>query len=370
MADVIKEDKKRDMDIDTVKGIAIILMVIGHCGPVFSRYIYLFHMAVFFIASGYCEYGKTLNAKEFVAKKIKSLWIPFAVYNGVFTLLNNLFCTIGIYSTDASILDIASGQQVSHIYSVQEMLRVFIKNIFFLNEPQMGGASWFLKTMFTVQIFYLVVYLMCKKSGRKIFAYFIALLYVVIAGFISSLSVDLPFRLHAFFAAYTTFSLGLFLKKWKMYESFYINKITPIISLALLLLMSNYGKIEMIDGKITNPIFFTVCSITGWSLLLSIARCSTVKIKRFFGFVNRFAIEILLLHFLAFKIITAIYILTTGSSWEMLALFPVIPVLGEKYWFLYTLVGVFFPVLFGIAMTKTRLALLLMIDKNFKRMKV
>lgn len=143
MADLIKEDKKRDMDIDTVKGIAIILMVIGHCGPVFSRYIYLFHMAVFFIASGYCEYGKTLNAKEFVAKKIKSLWIPFAVYNGVFTLLNNLFCTIGIYSTDASILDIALGQQVAHVYSIQETLRVFIKNLFFLNEPQMGGKLVF-----------------------------------------------------------------------------------------------------------------------------------------------------------------------------------------------------------------------------------
>ena len=189
---------------------------------------------------------------------------------------------------------------------------------------------------------------MCKKSGRKIFAYFIALLCVVIAGFISSLSVDLPFRLHAFFAAYTAFSLGLAVKKWKIYERFCINKFVPIISLIMLLLLSNYGKIEMIDGKITNPIFFTVCSITGWSLLLSIARCSTVKIKRFFGFVNRFAIEILLLHFLAFKIITAIYILTTGSSWEMLALCPVIPVFGGKYWFLYTLVGVIVPIIFGL----------------------
>lgn len=139
MAQITTETSKRNIDVDVVKGMAIVLMVIGHCGPLFSRYIYLFHMAVFFIASGYCEYGKVIDGKVFVLKKVKSLWTPFAVYNGTFTLLNNLFCYSGIYSTDTNILNLASGQKAAHVYSLKETLWMFIKNVFFLGEPQMGG---------------------------------------------------------------------------------------------------------------------------------------------------------------------------------------------------------------------------------------
>lgn len=39
----------RDRNIEGIKGMAIILMVMGHCGFPFARLIYLFHMAVFFI---------------------------------------------------------------------------------------------------------------------------------------------------------------------------------------------------------------------------------------------------------------------------------------------------------------------------------
>lgn len=47
---------KRDNCVDIVKGIAIIFMVLGHIGisDDITRFIYLFHMAVFFMASGYC----------------------------------------------------------------------------------------------------------------------------------------------------------------------------------------------------------------------------------------------------------------------------------------------------------------------------
>ena len=42
----------RNTDIDIIKGTSIILMVWGHASGSFKHWIYLFHMAVFFIASG------------------------------------------------------------------------------------------------------------------------------------------------------------------------------------------------------------------------------------------------------------------------------------------------------------------------------
>lgn len=40
-------NKERNISIDIIKGIGIILMVGGHCGMPFTHFIYLFHMAIF-----------------------------------------------------------------------------------------------------------------------------------------------------------------------------------------------------------------------------------------------------------------------------------------------------------------------------------
>ena len=50
-------EKERNVHIDIIKGIGIILMVYGHAAAPFKHFIYLFHMAIFFMASGYCGGG-------------------------------------------------------------------------------------------------------------------------------------------------------------------------------------------------------------------------------------------------------------------------------------------------------------------------
>lgn len=47
-------NEKRDTNIDIIKGVVIIIIVGGHCRMLFTHFIYLFHVAIFFIASGFC----------------------------------------------------------------------------------------------------------------------------------------------------------------------------------------------------------------------------------------------------------------------------------------------------------------------------
>lgn len=81
---------KRDTTLDIIKGILIILVVVGHSGA-FYNYIYLFHMAAFFIISGYCykeTYNQSLKSlQELLLKKIKRLYIPFVCINSLFLIL-------------------------------------------------------------------------------------------------------------------------------------------------------------------------------------------------------------------------------------------------------------------------------------------
>ena len=49
--------KQRDGVLDAMRGIGIVLMVVGHSGFAGTAYIYLFHMALFFMLSGYFSTG-------------------------------------------------------------------------------------------------------------------------------------------------------------------------------------------------------------------------------------------------------------------------------------------------------------------------
>lgn len=63
----------RDRSVDIAKGLGIILMVMGHAGMPHSSIIFRFHMALFFILSGWCFSDKYLdgikNVLTFVEKK-------------------------------------------------------------------------------------------------------------------------------------------------------------------------------------------------------------------------------------------------------------------------------------------------------------
>lgn len=69
--------------LDIAKGITILLMVIGHSNiPERLHYlIWVFHMPLFFIASGYSTNWHKYNLATFIKNKNKTLLVPFAIYS-------------------------------------------------------------------------------------------------------------------------------------------------------------------------------------------------------------------------------------------------------------------------------------------------
>lgn len=107
--------KKRNEFIDIIKGVAIILVVIGHCiqygsgkeffvsnnffhNPLF-KFIYSFHMPLFMLVSGYLFYF-TIQKKTWIVikEKIKGLLFPLISWNSFFLLISIfLFGSISPY---------------------------------------------------------------------------------------------------------------------------------------------------------------------------------------------------------------------------------------------------------------------------------
>lgn len=72
-------DKKRIDYIDIARGIAIILMVIGHCCKGFDRkIIFSFHMPLFIIVSG-MFFKEDRKFKDTIIKLFKKLIIPYCI---------------------------------------------------------------------------------------------------------------------------------------------------------------------------------------------------------------------------------------------------------------------------------------------------
>ena len=75
--------KERISWIDFAKGIAIILVVLGHSIDEGSlqKFIYVFHMPFFFVASGFLlnldKWGGAENYKPFADKLVRRLLVPY-----------------------------------------------------------------------------------------------------------------------------------------------------------------------------------------------------------------------------------------------------------------------------------------------------
>ena len=73
------QKKKRIQYIDIARGIAIILMIIGHVIEGLPRkIIYSFHMPLFIIVSGLLY--KDRNAKDTIKNILKKLILPYAIW--------------------------------------------------------------------------------------------------------------------------------------------------------------------------------------------------------------------------------------------------------------------------------------------------
>lgn len=71
--------------LDIAKGLTIILMVLGHTSiPEFaSRFIWAFHMPLFFIASGWTTNWEKKSLVEFTRHKFRTIMVPFFVYSAI-----------------------------------------------------------------------------------------------------------------------------------------------------------------------------------------------------------------------------------------------------------------------------------------------
>lgn len=131
---------KRDDVFDVMKGIAILAMVIGHSTipKLLERFIFVWHMPLFFLVSGY--FYKPKPIEEYVRKNARQLLLPYFFTSVVLILL-----------TAVKYLATGKGDTLNIVIAA-------IVGNGTVNNPTFSeysiGAIWFLLAMFWCRVIY------------------------------------------------------------------------------------------------------------------------------------------------------------------------------------------------------------------------
>lgn len=353
-----KAENKRMDEIDIIKALAIIGMVLGHADAPFSKFIFLFHMAVFFIASGFCYKATASDSVKSVIstinKKLKLLWLPYFVWNLVYSLLNNLFIKINVYTDNQGLLNYVSGSHVKthQFMNAIDIIKNVMKGAIFSGGTEMGGAFWFLKILFAVSVCYCVGdFLAIKVFKQSLIVQLIVSVILLTIGY--SLHGQRIYGIAQVASCYCLYFMGYLLKLMKAkYQGWNWKQFLPvfIVSFAVLLLLNQFGGVALDRNSYENPAFLLATSFMGWCFLYSIAYFITLlPIKNFFLAIGKRTLTIVIFHFLSFKIVAIIVVKVYSLPDFCMAAFPNLHGAKGMWWLAYTIVGVGIPVVLNIS---------------------
>ena len=139
--------KNYNPSVGYLKALGILLMVFGHSGNTnhINHFIYMFHMPLFFIASGYCFKDKYLSTpRKYIYNKVKGIYWPYVKWSLLFLLLHNVCFNLHLYSDQYG-----WKEYVSHLYAPSEFLGLATSIIFKMHgHEQLLGGYWFMNALF------------------------------------------------------------------------------------------------------------------------------------------------------------------------------------------------------------------------------
>jgi acyltransferase len=274
--------------IDTLKGIGILLVVLGHTyiPEILQKYIYSFHMPLFFYISGYLHSQKQHTFKDFLQKKYKSLIVPYILFTIISVIIMLLRAFWG------------NKENISLYQLILQCLYIDDKVIW--NTP-----IWFLVVLFIVEnLFYFIV-------KKKLLSNLLIMFSFILIGLVFAFySIKLSFGLSIACIALSFYNLGYLSKKYYIIQ-YLVNKKKFILGIIISFLLNIlFGLIlnDRVDMyKISygdNFISFYIAAIAGIIFWIYISHI--ISKNEIFNYLGNSSLIILGTHYFIFYFISVI----------------------------------------------------------------
>lgn len=337
---------KRIDYIDTAKGIAIFAVVLSHAitnnnatleitYPVLLNWLSFFNVSTFFFINGFLYNDKCIESPlKAILKKIKAYYIPFISYNLFFLVFQNLFVKAHFIESSYS------------INSFNEFIFTLLQVLLGKMQP-LTGPMWFLRSLLLISIIYIISDSFSARILGGKYRYIIngavaILLFLLLyAGFAPGV-FNFPTTCDSFFIYY----LGVLYRKFNI--NTIINKYCHMFGLAGLIatiIIANTAMVGIIGSiNIALDILSRVISII---FVISISQFKKISKIKCLNLLGQSSLEIMALHFLAFKPISYLFITIHNLDISHLIDTPIVKHNMADIWpVLYTIFGIVLPVAF------------------------
>lgn len=329
---------QRNVKIDIFKGMCIIFMVLGHSGTPFVKYIYLFHMPAFLLASGFTYRGENVGYLSYLIKKVKTILIPFFLINTIYIFLYQIFAICGV---DSYIL---SGEAVNMTNRL-ELLYTSGKVL------EWGGPTWFLLVLFLCNVLYKTI----ECIGKALTNWFVPLLSITccVLGWVF-INNDICgwFYLDLSLFAVGYFWFGRYLAENEILEKKIDSNVLLLAGLGAGLFFGTFYfeglPMNWPTRSFDKSLFIVIISSLFpmyciWKLAGAIQKVEVLK--NFFVYIGRKTYTILVFHFVAFKL--QFLVLWSAKVIDNDSLRELTPPFSEKgiAWLLFSIVAIFLCVL-------------------------
>ena len=277
--------------VDFAKGVAIILMVLGHATTTspLQNFIYVFHMPFFFVTAGFLlnlrKWGGVGSYITFASKLVKRLLLPYFLaeflWYPFFVVKEHYFghmLIIMFYSTPA---DMFWG--------------------IFMGKPTTLPLSplWFLLTLFVAEIIFIKLYNRLNEVGAEVFVLAVAMCSLL--GLCVGKVGALPFGTDIALAAQIFILAGVLIRRYNFVERIDL-KTCAALTLILAAAFSLNGRVEMSGAIYGEPFLFYAGALSGTLLLMKLSALTTGgKIFSLISSCGRQSMMILVLHSLTIE---------------------------------------------------------------------
>ena len=342
----------RDKTIDVLKGIGIILVVIGHsgCPNLLKDFIYSFHMPLFFIASGYFFNENYLESKkEYFKRKVHGVYLPYLKWSVIFLILHNFFYYCGILN---SLYGNSEGL-CSQLYSMKEIIYKFLDISLRMTNYEVFilGAYWFMRSLFVgclVLCFGTWIVNKVVKSKKKSIA-IVLIMSCFIGGVMKYFDIWIPyFPQGGYREVMAVFFLGCgyFIKQSDSYlcRSYVILASIVIFITCVIVNPTSMSFKSTFEDWMVLPFSGISGFILTYYISKQIIRYNIIRSALIYVGKNTF--YVLTFHFLMFKPAALLYSYIYNLDWHVVGCHPVAMQIKDNwFWIIYSVSALFFSLL-------------------------
>lgn len=344
--------------IDIAKGVAIILVVMGHIEStsalyqIWQKFFMLFHVPIFFMISGLTIQEEQIKKPySYIKNKIKTIYIRAVIFCVLAVIAHNLCCRYGFYNPL-----LYPGDFRYDIYTNKEIVKQIILTLGCAGREPIMAAMWFVFVLFFSLCGYAILssilsYFLKNESSYESVRTIIIWGMFVLSAFLTNHYQFTIKRFSNVFAAIALIHLSHILKHYKTIK--FDRWEIVLISFIGLIQNMEYGIVLMNLNIYGNPIFllsngfFGMYFVCFWSKKIENYKWSTIL-----QICGRHSFWIMALHILSFKIVT---ILLSKIYVCQVDIGRVTPIMFS-WWeiVIYVVLGVMIPVVMEIIIKYTK----------------